>query len=143
MNPFQSLRQYEYFVYTLPQRFQRIRNSTLIIAQRGRSFGELTGEISFHTQHSLSVYERLVWDSDGLKIEGYSYEVRKGNEKIFWYDSQPHPNNPELAMNHPHHKHIPPDIKHNRIPAPMLSFTEPNLDKIINEIEDLIRSFEE
>ncbi|MEN8215749.1 MAG: hypothetical protein ABFS56_05115 [Pseudomonadota bacterium] len=35
-----------------------------------------------------------------------------------------------LASTHPHHKHIPPDIKHNRIPAPILSFTHPNLPEL-------------
>lgn len=34
----------------------------------------------------------------------------------------------------PHHKHIPPDIKH-RVPAPNLSFTEPNPPALIKEIE--------
>jgi hypothetical protein len=29
---------------------------------------------------------------------------------------------------------IPPDIKHNRIPAPGLSFTQPNLPFLIEEI---------
>jgi hypothetical protein len=31
-----------------------------------------------------------------------------------------------------------PDIKHNRIPAPNMSFKEPNLPMLISEIEDLI-----
>jgi len=41
-----------------------------------------------------------------------------------------------LASTHPHHKHIPPDIKHNRIPAPELSFTQPNLPFLMQEIID-------
>lgn len=46
-----------------------------------------------------------------------------------------------LASTHPHHKHIPPDIKHNRIPAPGLSFTRPNLPFLIEEIErDLLNT---
>lgn len=132
MNPFQSLRQYEYFIYTLPRRFPSIQSSALVVAQRGRFFAEVTGEIFFNRGIRLSVYERLVWNSGGLTIEGYGYEVWRANEKLFWYDS--HPNNPELAITDPHHKHIPPNIKHNRIPA-MLSFTQPNLPKIIQEIE--------
>ena len=56
-------------------------------------------------------------------------------EKLFWYDCQPHPAEPALQATHPHHKHIPPDIKHHRIPAPGLSFTQPNLPFIIAEIE--------
>jgi len=34
-----------------------------------------------------------------------------------------------------HHKHIPPNIKRNRTPAPGLSFTRPNLSFLIEEIE--------
>ena len=30
--------------------------------------------------------------------------------------------------------HVPPDIKHHRIPAPDLSFTRPNLPFLIEEI---------
>lgn len=40
-----------------------------------------------------------------------------------------------LAPTHPHHKHAPPDIKHNRVLAPGLSFTEANLPFLIEEIE--------
>jgi len=55
----------------------------------------------------------------------------------YWYDPTPHPNNPSLAFYHPHHKHVPPDIKHNRIPAPGLSFDRPNLPFLIREMEVL------
>jgi len=41
-----------------------------------------------------------------------------------------------LASTHPHHKHIPPDLKHHRIPAAGLSFTQPNLPFLIQEIID-------
>jgi hypothetical protein len=53
-------------------------------------------------------------------------------------DPQPHPNDSALQVTHPHHKHVPPDIKHHRLPAPGLSFTEPNLSHLIQEIEALI-----
>jgi len=49
-------------------------------------------------------------------------------------------NDPALAATHPHHKHIPPDIKHNRVPAPGISFRTPNLLQILQEIEDLIEN---
>ncbi len=135
MNPFQSLRDYENFVYTLPQRFPGIGMSTLVLAQRSHLYAELAGELVFATGHRLSVYERLTWDTGALMIEGYSYEVWLGSNKLPWYDSQPHPNNPDLATTHPHHKHIPPDIKHHRIPAPGLSFSQPNLLFLIEEVE--------
>lgn len=135
MNPFSSLREYERFVYTLQQRFPSITRSTLVVAQRGRLFAELGGELMFADGYRLDVYERLSWETGALTIEGYSYEVWRGGEKLYWYDSQPHPHDPALASSHPHHKHILPDIKRHRIPAPDLSFTEPNLSFLIHEIE--------
>ena len=36
---------------------------------------------------------------------------------------------------HPHHKHVRPDIKHHRVPAPGLSFQAPNLPFLIREVE--------
>ena len=138
MNPFRSLREYEIFVYTLPQQFPRILRSTLTVARRGRQFAELTGELLFPGGHRLVVYERLAWDAGSLTIEGYSYEVWCGAEKLYWYDSQPHPADPTLASTSPHHKHVPPNIKHHRISAPGLSFTAPNLPFLIHEVETML-----
>jgi hypothetical protein len=53
------------------------------------------------------------------------------------FPSQPYPNDPTLASTDPHHKHVPPDIKRHRIPAPALSLTSPNLPVLIEEIEML------
>ena len=64
----------------------------------------------------LVVRERLDFRLQIIKV--YSYEVWRGKDKLYWYDSQPHPADPNLASTHPHYKHIPPDIKHNRVPAP-------------------------
>ncbi len=86
-------------------------------------------------QIRLVVHEKLTFGPTVNRIRGYGYEVWRGAEKLYWYDSQEHPNDPTLAQSHPHHKHIPPDIKHNRIPAPDLSFTQPNLPFLIAEIE--------
>lgn len=137
MSPFQSLREYESFIYTLQQQFPQILQSTLVVAQRGRLYAELIGEIRLSGGYRLAVYERLTWDAGALVIEGYSYDVWQGNEKLFWYDSQPHPNDPALASTNPHHKHVPPDIKHHRIPAPGLTFVSPNLPYLIREIKSL------
>lgn len=135
MNPFQSLRDYETFVYTLQHSFPQIVHSTLVVARRGRLFAELSGEFILASGHRLVVYERLTWDTGPLRLEGYSYEVWHGSEKLYWYDSQPHPGDPMLASTDPHHKHVPPDVKHHRIPAPDMSFTPPNLTFLIREIE--------
>lgn len=43
-----------------------------------------------------------------------------------------------MQSTYPHHKHIHPDIKHNRIPAPEMSFSKPNLPALIREIEAII-----
>ena len=42
----------------------------------------------------------------------------------------------------PHQKHIPPDIKHQRVPAPQLYFTQPSLPFLIQEIEQLLKGDE-
>jgi hypothetical protein len=86
------------------------------------------------------VYELLHWREDALSIKSYGYEVWQDNEKLYWYDSQPHPHEPSLASSHPHHKHVPPDIKHNRIPAPNLTFTAPNLPFLIEELEGVLQN---
>jgi hypothetical protein len=99
----------------------------------------------------------LSWGS----FEGYGYEVSRSHatpdspdfppaveycqarfphkDKLYWYDSFPHPKDPSLAVTGPHHKHIPPDMKHHRVPAPELSFTQPNLPFLIHEIEGLLK----
>ena len=69
-----------------------------------------------------------------------SISILKNSEKLYWYDSQPHPNDSTLQSTHPHHKHVPPDIKHHRIPAAAMRFTSPNLPALIREIEALISS---
>lgn len=139
MRPFQSLRHYERYVYSLADQFPKILRSSLVVAQRGRYFAELTGEVHFPGGYRLNVYERLSWEIGPLMIEGYSYEVWRGSEPLYWYDSQPHPNDPELANSDPHHKHIPPDIKHHRVPALGLNFSEPNLPFLLREMADFFK----
>jgi len=39
----------------------------------------------------------------------------------------------ELASTFPHHRHEPPDIKHNRKPAPGISYQSPNLPTLITD----------
>lgn len=135
MNPSLSLPEYESFVYTLQQQFSTIVRSTLLVARRSRYLAETKGALFFTGGYRLVIYESLTLDNGPLRIEDYSYEVWRGDEKLYWYDSQAHPNDPTLASTAPHHKHIPPDIKHHRIPAPGLSFTPPNLPFLIQEIE--------
>ena len=83
----------------------------------------------------LRIREELDF-ADGL-ITSYGYEVYRGTERLYWYDDFPHPDEPLLAPTFPHHKHISPDMKRNRIPAPNLQFFSPNLVAIVEEIETL------
>ena len=133
-----SLESYEAFVYRISELSSHINFSTLTVQRRGKRAGLLQGEIVFEKNIVAIIYENLGFIKAGQDfIVDYSYEVKIGSETQYWYDSQPHPNNPALQSTHPHHKHIPPDIKHHRIPAPGLSFREPNLPFLIREIESL------
>lgn len=138
MNLFRSRREYEEYVYTLPLRHLFVKSSTLVVAQRGAYVVTLAGELVFPAGYRLRVKERLTLDAGALQLESYGYEVWRDREQLYWYDSQPRPHEPTLAATDPHHKHIPPDIKHHRIPAPGLSFTRPNLPILIQEIEKLL-----
>ena len=135
MNPFRSLRDYEEFIYTLSIQFPIVSSSTLVIYRRGASLGLVSGELFFDKGYRIVVRERFQLRNAAVVIRRYGYEIWCGEEKLYWYDSQPHPDNPALASTHPHHKHVPPDIKHNRIPAPGLSFVQPNIPFLIQEIE--------
>jgi hypothetical protein len=87
------------------------------------------GSVFFRTGLELRVVEAL--DFKVGRIRQYSYTVLRGDEKVRWYDSQPHPESPELSSTFPHHYHTPPDIKHNRRPAPGISFEAANLPRLM------------
>jgi hypothetical protein len=55
MNPFQSLRDYEEFVYTLRKRFPSINGSTLVLVRRGKRVATLQGEITFSKGFRIAV----------------------------------------------------------------------------------------
>jgi hypothetical protein len=141
-NLFRTLEDYELFLYTLTERFLSVLSSTVVLIRRGATLARVTGELYFEQNIRLVVRERILYHRLPLVLDWYGYEVWQGEEKLYWYDSQPHPNAPDLASTHPHHKHIPPDIKHNRIPAPNMSFTRSNLPTLIQEIEELIKTAE-
>lgn len=139
-DPFRTIEDYELFVYSLVDRFSSVVRSSLACIRRGSTLARVTGELYFEHEVRLVVRERLVFDRLPVVIDGYGYEVWRGDKKLYWYDSQPHPDDPVLQSTHPHHKHAPPDIKHNRIPAPEMSFNRPNLPFLIGEVEELIQT---
>lgn len=91
----------------------------------------------------MNIRERIVYHRLPIRTDWYGYEIWQGDKKLYWYDSQPHPHEQGLQSTHPHHKHIPPNIKHNRIPAPAMSFYQPNQPALIGEIEAFIRKIDE
>lgn len=141
-NPLRTSVDYELFIYTLGDIFPSIRRSTLTFIRRGASMARVSGELYFDHEFRMFIRERLVYNRLPMKTDWYGYEVWQGNKKLYWYDSQPHPQEPNLQITHPHHKHIHPDIKHNRIPAPEMSFNKPNLIALIKEIEVILRNIE-
>jgi hypothetical protein len=137
-NPLRTPADYELFIYSLPEQFKSIRQSTLTLVRLGSSLARVGGELHFEGRFLLVARERLLFERLPLAIEGYGYEVWRGEDKLFWYDSQPHANDSNLRPTHPHHKHVPPNIRHNRIPAPEMRFDRPNFPVLINEIQKLV-----
>jgi hypothetical protein len=132
-----TLLDYELYIYSLQDHYDSIRMSTLTVVHQASDVATVEGELFFDNDLRLHVLEVVRFDLPTPRITHYGYEVRRDQEKLYWYDSQPHPNEPALAGTHPHHKHTPPEMKHHRIPASGLSFTEPNLPFLIQEIEQL------
>lgn len=141
-DPLRTPEDYELFIYSLQKNFPSVQQSTVTFFRKGASLARIAGELFFALDVRVVVRERLTYSRLPVQIDWYGYEVWQGSEKLYWYDPQPHPSEPSLQSTHPHHKHIPPDIKHNRIPASNMSFTRPNLPAIIEEIEKLLTSTE-
>lgn len=136
--PFRTVQDYELFIYTLTEQYPSVQRSTLVLIRIATSMVRVSGELHFENGIHIVVRERLLFDRFPLVLDAYGYEVWRENELLYWYDSQPHPNDPTLQSTHPHHKHLPPDVKHNRVPAPGMNFSRPNLPALILEIENLI-----
>ncbi len=128
--PFPSRTEYEALVYGLPQVYpDQIVGSTLRVYGVSALAVRVVGTVQFANGLQLRVAEFV--DFKAKCIRDYSYTVYRGEEKVRWYDPQPHPENPNLAATFPHHYHEPPDIKHNRHPAPGITFEAPNLPTLV------------
>jgi hypothetical protein len=114
----------------------KISGSTVAVWSDSPGTGIAEGGVFFARGIRLRLREELDFEA-GL-ISSYGYEIYRGSERLFWYDDFPHPDDPSLASTFPHHKHLPPDIRHHRIPAPGLSFTAPNLPALLEEIEAIV-----
>ena len=129
-----SLAAYASYVAAIGAR-PSVQRSTLVVWSDSPYTGVAEGEIHLAKGFRLRVREELDFEA-GL-ITAYGYEVYRREERLYWYDDFPHPNDPALAPTYPHHKHVPPDIKRNRIPAPEIRIDEPNLSALIEEVEEL------
>jgi hypothetical protein len=132
--PLRSLRNYSSFLAELLAD-SLVERSTVTVWADSPYTGIAEGEVFFKNGIRLRLREELDFDA-GL-ITSYGYEVYRGEARLYWYDDFPHPNDPTLAATFPHHKHVPPDIRRNRVPAPGLSFDDPNLPLILQEIHTL------
>ena len=133
-NPLKSLSDYSHFMAELFAR-PNVKSSTVAVWSDSQYTGVAEGDVIFTNGLRLRMREEV--DFDAGIIISYGYEVYRGEERLYWYDDFPHPNDPALASTIPHHKHIPPGIKHNRIPVSNMSFERPNLPVLIKEIEDV------
>ena len=136
-NPLGSLAAYSQFISKLLDN-ALIERSTVAVWSSSPYTGIAEGEVFFSEGLRLRLRQEL--DFDAALITFYRYQVYRDGARLYWYDDFPRPEDETLASTLPHHKHIPPDIKRHRIPAPELSFTRPNLPVIIREITTLIQN---
>lgn len=133
-HPLRSLSDYGRFVAELLGRAD-VRTSTVAVWSDSPYTGIAEDEVVFANGLRLRLREEV--DFDAGIIVSYGYEVYRGEDRLYWYDDFPHPGDPTLTSTMPHHKHVPPDIKHHRIPAPSMSFARPNLPALFREIEEV------
>jgi hypothetical protein len=129
---------YESLIYSLPERYAEVSSSTLRLYTNSPTTAFVRGTVYFRSGLELRVFEYL--DLTDGELLDYSYTVLLGEERIRWYDPQPHPENAELASSFPHHRHEPPDLKDNRRPAPGISFQSPNLPTLMADCIELGQS---
>ena len=98
-----TIAEYEIFIYGIRETFPAILSSTLRILRTGPASGRLVGILIFTDGLRLDVAELVDFDAGYLEILQYGYVVWKGDERLYWYDSQAHPHDPSLAATHPHH----------------------------------------
>ena len=133
--PLDDIASYSAWIYSLAERHPAITGSTLALALIGATLAKLEGRIECEGGVHVEVWELV--DFAARRIRTYSYEVYRHGEKTGWYDPWPHPEIAELAATFPHHKHVPPDLRHHRVPAPGIGFAAPNLDVVLEDLQRL------
>ena len=130
--PLDDIASYSAFVYALRERLRFVTGSTLALAPIGATLAKLEGRIECQGGIHLEVWELI--DFAERRIRTYSYEVYRGDEKVCWYDAWEHPEISALAVTFPHHKHMPPNLRDNRVPALGIRFDAPNLDVVLEDV---------
>ncbi len=138
--PFPTRSEYESFIYNLGNQYSEIQESTLRLFTVSTQSAIVEGEIRFSNGLTLRVLEII--NLRARVIQKYSYTIFYNGEKLRWYDPQPHPEIEALQSTFPHHRHDPPNIKQNRLPAPGISFSATNLETLIRDCVALGESFE-
>lgn len=133
--PLTSLAEYSRYIAAVLDR-PTVQRSTVVVWSASPHTGMAEGDVYLLQEFRLRLREELDFEEE--LITAYGYEVYQGEQRLYWYDDFPHPNDLTLASTFPHHKHIPPDIKRHRIPAPEISVTQPNLSTLLQEIEALM-----
>jgi hypothetical protein len=133
-NPLRSLADYSRFVAEMVQD-PCVLHSAVRVWSDSPFTGIAEGEVFCRDGVRLRMREELDFEA-GL-ITSYGYEFYRGEERLCWFDDFPHPDDPTLASTFPHHKHLPPDIRHHRVPAPEMSFNRPNLPFLVGELAKL------
>jgi hypothetical protein len=99
--------EYEALVYGLLDAYPEVIGSTLRLYSTSALTATVEGSLHLRNGLELRIVEALDFKSGCIRR--YSYTVYRSGEKIRWYDSEPHPEDPRLASTFPHHLHEPPD----------------------------------
>lgn len=86
-SPLRTPEDYELFLYGLREQFASIRRSSVTFIRRGASLARVAGELHFEHDILLVIRERIVYQRLPAVIDSYGYEVWRGQEKLYWYDS--------------------------------------------------------
>lgn len=93
-NPLKSLSDYSHFMSELLAR-PNVKSSTVAVWSDSPYTGVAEGDVIFTNGLRLRMREEV--DFDAGIIISYGYEVYRGEERLYWYDDFPYPNDPVLA----------------------------------------------
>ena len=128
-NPLRSLAAYSVFLADLLDR-PTVNRSTVGGWSVRPYTGVSEGEVWF--KRGLRLRMREERDFAEAVITAYGYEVYREDEKLFWYDDFPHPNDANLAITYPHHKHVQTGTRRGQT---VIAASPPSLPEVLQEIE--------